>query len=170
MSSSHISPPSRTCSYRSCSCVLGNHNVRTITNIALSFHHFRPGDLFSSTDWASTPTRILVLLREHGWGDSNSRIIVFPQQHLNHKGEITWNHSLYSGVTESLPHLLVCLPEGRLTTSWGLENLLSVEGLFICWDGKSSSWDPTLSPGVFIWRTRVLSGDPSSPDPCPLVS
>ena len=38
------------------------------------------------------PTRILVLLREYGWGDSTSRIIVFSQQHLTHKGEITWSH------------------------------------------------------------------------------
>ena len=85
MSSSHVSPPFGTYSFRPCSCVLGNHQVRTIIDIALSFHHFHPGYLFSSTDWANIPTRILVLLGEHGWGDSNSRIIVFPQQHLTHR-------------------------------------------------------------------------------------
>ena len=85
MSSSHVSPPSRTCSYRSCSCVLGNHEVRTITDVTLSFPHFHPGYLFSSTDWANTPTRILVLLGEHGWGDSTSGMIVFSQQHLTHR-------------------------------------------------------------------------------------
>ena len=85
MSSSHVSPPFGTYSFRPCSCVLWNHQVRTIIDIALSFHHFHPGYLFSSTDWANIPTRILVLLGEHGWGDSNSRIIVFPQQHLTHR-------------------------------------------------------------------------------------
>ena len=98
------------------------------------YHHFFPpfltGDLSSSTDWASTPTRILVL-REHWRGDSKSRIIVFSQQHLTHKGEITWSHPLSSRVTEALPPLLDSLPEDRLTTFCGLKNLLSVEGLFV---------------------------------------
>ena len=140
-------------------CPSGNHEGRTITDITLSFHHFLTWDLSSSTDWANTPTRILVLLREHRWGDSNSRIIVFPQQHLTHQGEITCSHTLSLGVTESLDHLLGSLPEGRLTTSQGLENVLSVEGLFICWENKLSSWKPTLSPGVVVWRTLVLHGD-----------
>ena len=78
MSFSHISLPSRARSCRSMWLCLGNQEGRSITDITLSFHHFLTGDLLSSTDWASTPTRILVLLREHGWGDSHSKIIVFP--------------------------------------------------------------------------------------------
>ena len=74
---------------------------------------------------------------------------VFPAA-PHSQGEITWSHPLSSGVTESLPHLLDSLPEDRLTTSWGFENLLSVEGLFTCWERKSSSWNPTPSPGVFM--------------------
>ena len=60
-----------------CGCASGDHEVRTVTDITFSFHHFLAGDLSSSTDWASNSTRILVLLREHGWGDSKSRTTVF---------------------------------------------------------------------------------------------
>ena len=49
-----------------CGCASGNHEVRIITDITLSFHHFHAGDLLSFTGWANTPTRILVLLREYG--------------------------------------------------------------------------------------------------------
>ena len=120
MSLSHVSLPSRTCSCRSMWFCFKEPQIRAIIDITLSFHHFLAGDLSSSTDWANTPTRILVLLREHGWGDSKSRIIVFPQQHLTPKGEITWSHPLSSGMTESLSHLLDSLSADRLTTSCGL--------------------------------------------------
>ena len=60
-------------------------------------------------------------------------------QHLTHNGEIAWSHTLSSGVTKSVPHLLDSLPEDRLTTSCGFENLLSVEGLYILGGNKSSS-------------------------------
>ena len=90
LNSSHISLPSRTGSCRSLPFrkPWGQDYYRHHP----SFHLFLSGDLSSSTDWTNTPTRILVLLREHGWGDSTSRIIVFSQQHLTHKGEITWSH------------------------------------------------------------------------------
>ena len=41
------------------------------------------------------------------WGDSISRIIVFPQVYITHMGETTWSHPLSSGVTES-----PCSPAG----------------------------------------------------------
>ena len=141
-------------------CPSGNHEGRTITDITLLSTIFllRPVILHKLGQY---PTRILVLLREHGWGDSTSRIIVFSQQHLTHKGEITWSHPLSSGVTESpfLTCWTLSLPESTLSTSWGLENLLSVEGLLTGWENKLSSRNPNLSPGVFVWRTLVLSGD-----------
>ena len=95
-----------------CGCASGSHEVRMITDIDLSSHHFLPGDLSSSTGWSNTPTRILVLLREHGWSDSHLRIILFSQQHLIHNGEITWSHTLSSGMTES-----PCSPAGL--SPWG---------------------------------------------------
>ena len=81
-------------------CPSGDHEGRTITDITLLSTIFllRPVILHKLGQY---PTRILVLLREHGWGDSTSRIIVFSQQHLTHKGEITWSHPLSSGVTDS---------------------------------------------------------------------
>ena len=67
---------------------------------------------------------------------------------------------LSSGVTVSfLTCWTLSLPESTLSTSWGLENLLSVEGLLTGWENKLSSRNPNLSPGVFVWRTLVLSGD-----------
>ena len=131
MNSSPVSVPSGTHSCKSIWLCFREPEVRTITDIIIFSHHFLTGDLLSSTDWANTPTTILVLLREHWRGNSKSRIIVFSQQHLTHKGEITWSHPLSSRVTESLPPLLDSLPEDRLTTSCGLKNLLSVEGLFV---------------------------------------
>ena len=47
------------------------------------------------------PPGILVLFREYGCGGPNSKRIVFSQQHLTHKGEITSSHTLSSRVTES---------------------------------------------------------------------
>ena len=159
LNSSHISLPSRTGSCRSLPFrePWGQDYYRHHP----SFHLFLSGDLSSSTDWTNTPTRILVPLREHGWGDSTSRTIVFSQEHLTHRGEITWSHPLSSGVTESpfLTCWTLSLPESTLSTSWGLENLLSVEGLLTGWENKLSSQNPKLSPGGFVWRTLVLSGD-----------
>ena len=142
-----------------CGCASGNHEVRTITDITLSFHHFHTGDLLSFGGPALPLPRILVLLRWYGWGDSNSRIIVFPQQHLTHTGE-----------TESLHHLLDSLLAARLTTSCGLENLFSVEGLFICWESKFSSWTPSSPLECFCEGSEFSMVISSCPDPFPQVS
>ena len=40
-----------------CGCASGNHEVRTITDIMLSFHHFHTGDLLSFAGRAITPTK-----------------------------------------------------------------------------------------------------------------
>ena len=140
-------------------CPSGNREGRTITELTLSFHHFLTGDLSSSTDWANTPTRILVLLRVHRWGNCKSRIILFSQKHLTHRER--WHGATPCPLEwlSPLVHLLDSLPEDRLSTSWGLENLLSVDGLLICWENKLSPRNRNLSPGVFVWRTLVLSGD-----------
>ena len=125
-----------------CGSVLGSHKLRAITDITLSFHHFLARDLSSSTDWANTPTRILVLLREHWWGDSKSRIIVFSQQHLTQKGEITWRHPLSSEWQS--PFLTCCTPSLRTGLPYPVASKSpSVEGLFICWENKFSSWTPS---------------------------
>ena len=80
-------------------------------------------------------------------------------QHLTHNREIAWSHTLSSGVTKSVPHLLDSLPENRLThILWiwkypfcgGLVYLLGKQIIFL---------NPVLSPGVFLWRTLGLGGD-----------
>ena len=40
-----------------CGCASGNHEVRTITDITLAFHHFHTGDLLSFGGRAITPTK-----------------------------------------------------------------------------------------------------------------
>ena len=125
--------PSRTRSCRSMWLCFREPQIRAITDITLSFHHYLAGDLSSSTDWANTPTRILVLLREHGWGVSKSRIIVFPQQHITQKGEITWSHPLSSEWQS--PFLTCCTPSLRTGLPYPVASKSpSVEGLFICWE------------------------------------
>ena len=125
-----------------CGCVLGNHKVMAITDITLSFHHFLAGGLSSSTDWANTPTRILVLLREHGWGDSKSRIIVFSSStSLRRKRS---HGATPSSLSDRVPSSPAGLPPwGQAHHILWPQNLLSVEGLFICWENKFSSWTPS---------------------------
>ena len=151
-----------------CGCASGDHEVRTVTDITFSFHHFLAGDLSSSTDWASNSTRILVLLREHGWGDSKSRTTVFSlvreRWHGASSCPLEWQGLL--------PNRLDTLPESRL-------NPQNPKGLKIS----------------FLWRACLLVGEKihlpeplpsplqclcegpcysvvtsSSPGPCPQVS
>ena len=141
--------------------------IRAITDITLSFHHFLAGDLSSSTDWANTPTRILVLLREHGWGVSKSRIIVFPQQHLTQKGEITWSHPLSSEWQS--PFLTCWTPSLRTGSPHPVASKSpSVEGLFICWENKSLP-EP-ISPLECFSEGAKFSVLTSSTDPFPPMS
>ena len=145
-----------------CGCASGDHEVRTVTDITLSFHHFLTGDLLSSADWANNSTISLVLLRKHGWRDSKSRTTLFSKQHFVRE---RWHGASpcpleWQGL---LPNLLDTAPppreQAQSSEPWGLENLLSVEGLFTCWEKKSSSRTPSLSPAVFVWRTLLLCGD-----------
>ena len=142
-----------------CGCASGDHDVRTVTDITFSFHHFLSGDLLSSTDWANNSTRILVLLRKHEWRDSKSRTTLFSKQHLVRE---RWHGASpcpleWQGL---LPNLLDTLPESRL-------NPQNPEGLKISflWRacllvGKKLIFqNPSRSPAVFVWRTLLLCGD-----------
>ena len=152
-----------------CGCASGNHEGRAITDITLAFTIFVLETYCLLLARPLPLPRILVLLRWYGWGDSNSRIIVFPQQHLTHTGEITWSHPLSSGVTES-----PCSPAG-LPPSGQAHHILRTQkspfcgGLIYLW-----KWivflNHQLSPAVFVWRTLILSGDLLFSDPFPQVS
>lgn len=154
-----------------CVCASGDHEVRTVTDITVSFHCFLTGDLLSSTDWANNSTRILILLWEHGWGDSKCRTIVFSQQHLIRERwcvaspcPLEWQGPL--------PNLLDTLPESRV-------NPQNPEDLKI-----SFLWRACLLVGKKLYLPELLPCPlkrlcegpcysvvtSSSPDPCPQVS
>ena len=140
-------------------CPSGNHEGRTITDITLLSTIFlletcRPpqtGPIPHENPGSSQGIWVRRLYIQDN--------CIFPAA-PHSQGRDHMEPPLSSGVTVSfLTCWTLSLPEGRLTTSWGLENLLSVEGLLTGWENKLSSRNPNLSPGVFVWRTLVLSGD-----------
>ena len=84
---------------------------------------------------------------------------IFPA--VPHKGEMTCSLTPSSRMTGSTSKPAGYPPweQGQSSESWGLENLLSMEGLFTFWEKNSSFRIPSLSPEVFVGRTLLLCGD-----------
>ena len=157
-----------------CGCASGDHEVRTVTDITLSFHHFLTGDLLSSADWANNFTISLVLLRKHGWRDSKSRTTLFSKQHFVRE---RWHGASpcpleWQGLLPNLLDTAPPLPESRL-------NPQNPEGLKISFlwracllvEKKSHLPEPLPSPLQCLCEGPCYSVvTSSSPDPCPQVS